>query len=213
VATSASFPPIVGPVTYQAKDDKTMTQAPYNHVGDGGLFDNLGTESLTQMFLQKIPQNSPRKGLIIVIDTSFPFDVHDAKLDTTQKGFKVFADDPSRVVGIMEERANAYQMLLWEILRSDNLLLPDFDHLRIVLLKHTDAAWTGYRDLPPECADTFAQGLPDQTIKDLLKQTVSQIPTLFTIKNDCHGALLIKAAQKVVEQNRDRIVNFFQGQP
>jgi hypothetical protein len=37
---------------------------------------------------------------------------------------------------------------------------------------------------------------------------VSQIPTLFKIKTPCHGALLEKAARKVVEQHRPRIVNF-----
>ena len=45
----------------------------YQHVGDGGLFDNLGTESLTTLFLKKIPKGSPKRGLIIVIDSAFPF--------------------------------------------------------------------------------------------------------------------------------------------
>ena len=69
VATSASFPPVVGPVTYEVAGRPT-----YLHIGDGGLFDNLGTESLTTLFLKKLPQGSSKRGLIIVIDTSFPFD-------------------------------------------------------------------------------------------------------------------------------------------
>ena len=201
VATSASFPPVVGPVTYQVGGGST-----YMHIGDGGLFDNLGTESLTTLFLKKIPQGSSKSGLIIVIDTSFPFDAGGPELDKSEKGFEVFRDDPSRIVGIMEERANTYQTLLWHSLRTEGVVLPDFAHLRIEVLKHVDAEWTGYQDLPEVCRDEF----PSNVTPTQIKQAVSQIPTLFKIKTACHGALLQKAARKVVEQHRQRIVTFIE---
>ena len=98
VVTSASFPPVVGPATYQ-----TAESASYTHVGDGGRFDNLGTESLTTLFLNKLNPAHPKatRGLIIVIDASYPFDEGAADLNETEKGFEVFANDPSRIVGIM----------------------------------------------------------------------------------------------------------------
>ncbi|HET9312578.1 MAG TPA: patatin-like phospholipase family protein [Nitrospira sp.] len=201
VATSASFPPVVGPVTYQVAGRPT-----YLHIGDGGLFDNLGTESLTTLFLKKIPKGSSKSGLIIVIDTSFPFDAGGPGLDKSDKGFEVFRDDPSRIVGIMEERANTYQTLLWHSLRTEGVVLPDFAHLRIVVLKHVDAEWTGYDDLPEACRNEFSADVTPAAIK----QAVSQIPTLFKIKTPCHGELLLKAARKVVEQSRHRIVNFIE---
>jgi predicted acylesterase/phospholipase RssA len=201
VASSASFPPVVGPVTYQVAGTP-----PYYHIGDGGLFDNLGTESLTTLFLKKIPQHSTKRGLIIVIDTSFPFDAGGPELDRSDKGFEVFRDDPSRIVGIMEERANTYQTLLWHSLRTEGVILPDFAHLRIVVLKHVDAEWSGYQDLPDACRDEFS---PDVTPTQI-KQAVSLIPTLFKIKTACHGALLEKAARKVVERQRHRIVDFIE---
>jgi len=201
VATSASFPPVVGPVTYQIAGRPT-----YLHIGDGGLFDNLGTESLTTLFLKKIPQGSSKSGLIIVIDTSFPFDAGGPELDKSEKGFEVFRDDPSRIVGIMEERANTYQTLLWHSLRTEGVVLPDFAHLRIEVLKHVDAEWTGYQDLPEVCRDEF----PSDVTPVQIKQAVSEIPTLFKIKTPCHGALLEKAARKVVEQHRSRIVSFIE---
>lgn len=201
VATSASFPPVVGPVTYSVADGP-----PYYHIGDGGLFDNLGTESLTTLFLKKIPQGSSRRGLIIVIDTSFPFDGGQPELDNNQKGFEMFKDDPARVVGIMEQRANAYQAMLWHSLRTEGAVLPDFAHVRIVVLKHTDAEWTGYQDLPEECRNEFPANITSRDIQ----LAVGDIPTLFRIKSACHGALLIKAARKVVEKNRHRIVNFIE---
>jgi len=201
VATSASFPPVVGPVTYQVAG-----RPAYLHIGDGGLFDNLGTESLTTLFLKKIPQGSSKRGLIIVIDTSFPFDAGGPELDKSEKGFEVFRDDPSRIVGIMEERANTYQTLLWHSLRTEGVVLPDFAHLRIEVLKHVDADWSGYQDLPDVCREDFP---PDVTPAQI-KQAVSQIPTLFKIKTPCHGALLEKAARKLVEQHRQRIVSFIE---
>jgi hypothetical protein len=203
VATSASFPPIVGPVTYHVVGAET-----YQHIGDGGLFDNLGTESLTTVFLKKISPDpdETRKGLIIVIDASFPFDAGRYELDGTPKGFEVFKDDPSRIVGIMEERANSYQAMLWHSLRVRGGVLPEFGNLRIVVLKHTDADWEGYDDLPDACRNEF----PRTVTPEQIKQAVSLIPTLFKIKNDCHGALLIKAARKVVQKYRHRIVSFIE---
>jgi len=200
IVSSASFPPAVGPVTYSVGG-----QRPYQHVGDGGLFDNLGTESLTTLFLKKIPRGSPKRGLIIVIDAAFPFDAHRAFLDGTRKGFTVFTEDPSRIVGIMEERANAYQLMLWDALRTERVALPDFANLRIEVLRHTGLDWGGYADLPEECRDEF----PTDAKSEAIGEAVGRIPTLFRV-TECHGALLIKAAQKVVEKHRGRIVEFLE---
>lgn len=199
VATSASFPPVVGPVTYQAAGTRAFT-----HVGDGGLFDNLGTESLTTLFLNKLNPNRPvaKKGLIIVIDASYPFDEGSVDLNEKDKGFEVFADDPSRIVGIMEERANAYQAMLWHSLRAEGALLPDYDHLKLIILRHTEAEWTKDDPIPAECPKTL-------TVEEI-KRTIRQVPTLFKIKEPCHGALLVAAARKVVDKQRQRIVSFLE---
>lgn len=200
VVSSASFPPVVGPVTY-AIDGRP----PYQHVGDGGLFDNLGTESLTTLFLKKIPKGSPKRGLIIVIDSAFPFDANAEVLATNPRGYQVFKRDPSRIVGIMEERANAYQLMLWDALRTEGVALPDFASLRVEVLQHTEPDWGTYRDLPEECRGQFDPTVTTQAIKE----AVSEIPTLFRISK-CHGALMIKAAEKVVQAHRARIVEFLE---
>ncbi|MEI6789500.1 MAG: patatin-like phospholipase family protein [bacterium] len=204
VATSASFPPVVGPVTYSVGG-----QPPYIHIGDGGLFDNLGTESLITVFLKKIPAGpSKKRGYIIVIDASYPFDAGKLDLDNQQKGFSVFKNDPSRIVSIMEERANTYQKMLWYSLRAEGKVIPDIKNLDIVILKHTDADWpNGYSELPEECRDQFKATATPQDIKNY----VSRIPTLFRIKTPCDGALLIKSARKVVAKHRTQITEFLQG--
>lgn len=197
VATSASFPPVVGPVTYQ-----TDGAGPFTHAGDGGLFDNLGTESLTTVFLNKLHPSRPaaKKALILVIDASYPFDEGTADLDQKEKGYQVFIDDPSRIVGIMEERANAYQAMLWHSLRTESALLPDYDHFKLIILRHTDAEWTKDDPIPAGCPTTLT---PEE-----IGRTLRQIPTLFKIEEPCDGALLIAAAHKVVNKQRQRIVDF-----
>lgn len=199
VATSASFPPVVGPVTYQ-----TAGSTHYTHVGDGGLFDNLGTESLTTLFLNKLNPAHPKakRGLIIVIDASYPFDEGAADLSEKEKGFEVFADDPARIVGIMEERANAYQAMLWHSLRTEGVLLPDYDQLKLIILRHTDAEWTSDDPIPTGCPS----GLTPADVKRVIRR----IPTLFKIDADCHAPLLIAAAKKVVQKQQDRIVKFLE---
>jgi len=201
VASSASFPPIVGPVTYWAEDR-------YIHVGDGGLFDNLGTESLATLFLSKIPKDpqTNRRGLIVVIDSSFPFSAGEDSLNHNTKGFQVFRKDPARIVGIMEARANAYQTMLWQSLRSQDVLLPDYDHLRIVILRHIDAKWEhGYQDLPEVCRSRFSHSVTSEQIR----AAVSQVPTQFKMENECDGALLIQAGRQVVNQQRELLDRFF----
>ena len=200
VVSSASFPPAVGPVTYAVAG-----QPPYQHVGDGGLFDNLGTESLTTFFLKKIPRGSTKRGLIIVIDAAFPFDSNAEFLEKNKRGFQVFKKDPARIVGIMEERANAYQLMLWDALRTEGVALPDFANLRVEVLQHTEPDWGVYKDLPEACRSEFDA---DVTAK-AIKASVSQIPTRFQV-SPCNGALMIQAAQKVVELHRARIVEFLE---
>jgi predicted acylesterase/phospholipase RssA len=206
VASSASVPGAIGPVTYLV-DNKS----PYHHIGDGGLFDNQGVESLTELFLNKLsagPGQQPgKKALIIMIDASYPFDAAKADLDKADTALDVLTADPFRIQGMMEQRALAYQLALWSVLRSESAsFLPDFEHLRIVRLRHTDAKWSGYDDLPEVCKEHF----PPAVTSKQINEEISKIPTLLRLKTSCHGALLIKAAQKVLNQNRERIASFMQ---
>jgi predicted acylesterase/phospholipase RssA len=205
VASSASFPGLIGPVTYNT----TGSKMPYHHIGDGGLFDNQGTESLVEIFLHKLDEATSaqrkKKALIIIVDAAFPFDAEKGGLDASDTSLDVLKADPLRVQGVMEQRALAYQLALWSILRSQQVpFLPDFDHLRIVHLRHTDAKWQGFDELPEACRGEFQRNVTS----DEINRAIAAIPTLLRIKTPCHGVLLIEAAHKVVNQNRDRIVGF-----
>jgi len=49
VTASASFPPVIGPITLQVAGEET-----YWHAGDGGLYENSGFESLFFLFLKRL---------------------------------------------------------------------------------------------------------------------------------------------------------------
>jgi len=203
VAASASFPPIIGPVTVQVEGTER-----YWHVGDGGLFDNQGTESLAQVLLKKLEDGKAKRALIIALDSSYPFSSGNAQLDRMQKGFFVFLEDPARIVGVMEQRANAYQAMVWHILQNIRVLLPDEKTIKIIVLRHTDAEWDkDLHDLPEVCKDEN----PKLNSHAAITQRLAQIPTLFKFGSECDRQLLMTAAEKVVSQRKEEIVNFLQG--
>src|SRR5262245_19914579 len=60
VAASASFPPLVGPITFRVEGAAT-----YWHAGDGGLYENAGVETLGAVFLKKLQDGKAKRALII----------------------------------------------------------------------------------------------------------------------------------------------------
>jgi hypothetical protein len=207
VAASASFPPLIGPITIQVEGDPKHI---YHHLGDGGLFDNQGTESLVQVLLQQILKEKKR-ALVIAFDSSYPFWGKIDALNHFPNGFKIFADDPGRIVGIMEQRANAYQSAIWHILQNRGILLPDDTKIKVILLRHTDDVWPEdwKKHIPHECAGD-ADSLKEK--KDVL-QRLALMPTLFELKSECDRALLNEAAKLTVEQHKDEILAFLNQRP
>ncbi len=56
VTGSASFPPLVGPITFRVGDEDL-----YWHTGDGGLYENQGIESLLFVFLKQLQEGQARQ--------------------------------------------------------------------------------------------------------------------------------------------------------
>jgi predicted acylesterase/phospholipase RssA len=205
VAASASFPPLVGPVTVQVAGSDLFW-----HAGDGGLFDNQGAESLMQVALKKLREGTARRALILVLDSSYPFTLGGERLGRTEKGFTVFTRDPSRIVGIMEQRANAYQAMVWHILQAGGILLPDARTVTVIVLRHTDAAWhDDLGDVPAVCRREESELNSPRAVNERL----AQIPTRFAIDSDCDRQLLVAAAAKVVAGQAPRILEFLEGRP
>lgn len=199
LVASMSYPPYIGPVTLRVGG-----QGPYWHVGDGGLADNSGVESLLMAALKDLQDRPKRRALIISLDSSFPFAVGGQALNTRPEAFTRGDEDFSRIPSIMEERANAYRA--WFIRLGQGLqLLPPEDRLGFIHLRHTDAAWReDLGDVPASCRKEHA----DWRTPGQVRAHLAEIPTRLHLKSACDRELIVAAAAGVVAQNADRIREF-----
>ncbi len=202
VAGSASFPPLVGPITFRVGEQEV-----YWHTGDGGLYENQGIESLLFVFLKQLQERTARRALIIAIDSSFPFDVGERRLSRRAQPFSLWNYDYTRIPGIMEQRASTYQALFFRSLQLEGVF-PDDQTIRIVFLRHTDAAWRDdLNDLPAACR----QEDPPLDSPTAVVERIAEISTRFWLASACERQLLAAAAAKVVAQNQPEILTFLDG--
>ena len=201
VVGSMSFPPIVGPISFKVKG-----QDKYWHVGDGGLADNTGAESLFMVFLKKLQEGKAKRALIISFDSSFPFLVGGEELSHRAEGFTLFSYDFSRIPSIMEERATAYRSWFFRIAQRQGLL-PDSSRFALITLRHTDADWQeDLSDLPESCrTKDGTMSKPREVVRRL-----AGIATRLWLASPCDRDLTIAAAAKVVAQNEDKIRRFLE---
>ena len=201
VAGSASFPPLVGPITFRVGEEEI-----YWHTGDGGLYENQGIESLLFVFLKSLQERQARRALIIAFDSSYPFSVGARRLSRRSDPFTLFTYDFSRIPSIMEERATAYQALFFRSLQLEGVF-PDRQTARVILLRHIDAKWKDdLSDLPEACRN---ENPPLQTPQEVVER-IAEIPTRFRLSSECDRQLLVTAAGKVVAQNRQDILELLE---
>jgi hypothetical protein len=204
VAASASFPPLVGPITFRVEGEQI-----YWHVGDGGLYENAGVESVFSAFLKKLQERRTRRALIFSFDSSYPFTVGERLLAGRAQPFSLLTYDFTRIPGIMEQRAYAYNHLFFRTLRTQRVI-PGVDTFRVLFLDHVDAKWRGdLSDLPEACL----HNKPPLRTPAEVTERLAQIPTRFKIVSECDRQLLITAATKVVAQSRREIEDFLAGTP
>ena len=199
VAASASFPPLVGPLTLKIGDEDT-----YWHAGDGGLYENQGLESLILLCLKQLQLKRTKRTLIIMFDSSFPFAVGERCLLKRAAPFSLLTFDFSRIPSIMEERATTYQTLFFQSLQIEGVF-PDRQTITAINLRHTDAKWAAdMSDLPPACkAEAEPLATPDE-----VRERIAEIPTRLVLGSECDRQLLHTAAFKLVEEHRGRILEF-----
>lgn len=198
-AASASFPPLVGPITMRVGDEEV-----YWHVGDGGLYENSGLETLIFLHLKQLRDKGARKSLIIAFDSSYPFSVGERRLSRRSLPFTLLTFDFSRVPSIMEERASAYQTLFFQSLQLQGVF-PGPETVMVVQLRHTDAKWReDLSDLPKACEGERDQ-LPNV---EAVRERIAEIPTLLRVPSVCDRELLAVAAQKLVTEHQSGMVEF-----
>ncbi|MGH7411947.1 MAG: patatin-like phospholipase family protein, partial [Candidatus Methylomirabilis sp.] len=181
VAASASFPPLVGPITFQVGEEDY-----YWHTGDGGLYDNLGMESLMFVFLKQLQDKKVRRALILAFNSSYPFSVGFRLLGRRSEPWTIFNFDFARIPSIMEERATDYWSLFYRSLQLEGVF-PDDTVLKIVFLNHDQARWEDdLSDLPEACRNAE----PPLTSPEDVEERIAEIPTKFVIASECDRQLL-----------------------
>ena len=201
VAASMSFPPVIGPITFKVEGEDR-----YWHVGDGGLSDNMGLESLATVALNALQQNAARRVLIIAFDSSFPFQIGSDRLDHFPEGFTLFNYDYGRIPGIMEERALAYRTLFMRTMAEQGIL-PDESRMKFLQLRHVDAVWKeDMSDLPESCKSEKVK----LTNPRMVQKRLASVVTRLWLESDCDRDLVAMAAEKLVEARKDEILKFLQ---
>ncbi len=196
---SASFAPLIGPSTMRIGDEDA-----YWHIGDGGLYENSGIESLLLLYLKQIQTGRAKRALIIALDSSFPFSVGEKQLLKRSLPFNLFNFDFSRIPSIMEERAITYQALFFRSLQLEGVF-PDRTIFTVVVLRHTDAKFAAdLSDLPPACK---AEPEPMKTPDDV-EDRIEAIPTRLGLTSECDRQLIYTAAAKLVAEHRDEILEY-----
>src|SRR5215475_1921338 len=196
---SASFAPFIGPTTVRIGDDEA-----YWHIGDGGLYENSGIESLLFLYLKQLQIKRAKRAVIVAFDSSFPFSVGARKLLRRSLPFNLRNFDFTRIPSIMEERAITYQALFFRTLQLEGVF-PDTKTFQVVLIRHTDAKWAAdLSDLPASCRSEL---VPMKTQEDVTNR-ISEIPTRLGLASECDRDLLYVAAQKLVAEHRDEILRY-----
>ena len=201
VAASMSFPPIIGPISIHSEGEDR-----YWHIGDGGLSDNTGAESLFMVYLKQLQEKRARRALIILIDSSFPFSVGGTTLNHRKEGFSLFSYDYSRIPSIMEERSVAYRAMFLGIAQRQGLL-PDPRTFSLVRLSHTNAQWKDdLSDLPDSCRKQKADWRSPKEVAAHLAGIVTRL----WLESTCDRDLILTAAAKVVAQDESKIRQFLE---
>jgi len=201
VAGSMSFPPIIGPISLMDSNEQR-----YWHVGDGGMSDNTGGESLLMLMLRGMQEGRFRRVLLIAIDSSFPFEVGGVELDKRQDAFSIFNYDYSRIPSIMEERSLAYRGLFLHLAQQLKVT-PGPDRIALIRLRHTDAEWAeDLSDLPDSCREEKVNW---KSPKDVGQQLAGVVTRLW-LESTCDRDLVVTAAAKVVRQKESMIKAFLE---
>lgn len=196
VATSAAFPGVLGPVTIQmpampgqeaprCKMQRRSLPAAceYWHLGDGGILENTGVESLQEVILRRADSPAPlRRSLILSFDAGKTLDTAALRRDENPD---FWTEEFARVVDIANVRAEAYRDVVWESIEQD-LRIP----YKLISFRLVDAELSG-ADWPASCTSEVRYS------KDITEH-LRKIPTDLQITT-CDADITELAAHRLVE--------------
>ncbi|TAJ21778.1 MAG: hypothetical protein EPO68_04160, partial [Planctomycetota bacterium] len=197
VVASAAVPNLLGPMVLR---DRTRADKTYEVLGDGGIYDNYGLESLLQLFAARMEAEPGLRARIVLVDGSGFFGEESARRRYTDAGY---AD---RTYSIAAQRTASYAEAVCEYMRSyvpPGSSESPYRNLRldVISLYHQGQTLPEDYDGKPAPSAELAKENPDVVVRFLsdFNREVRGIGTRFSIGK--REANLVKAqAKRVVRE-------------
>lgn len=182
VAISAGFPPLLGPASIEATENCAGDGTAYWHLGDGGILDNSGVETIEDYALRAKLNGAPARGLLV-----FSIDAGRSTAPEemmSRRNLKLWTTDPGRVVELVNQRAKAYREVAIRQMADEAGI-----EITIIKMRYVDAELETW---PGSCEDR--EGGPEA-----IKAVLAEVPTNLSI-TDCNADLMEAAAKDVVRR-------------
>jgi predicted acylesterase/phospholipase RssA len=190
VATSAAFPPYLGPATIQI-DESDGTAKEYWHLGDGGIVENSGIETLREAVYAR---GENQRAVIYVFNAGQRLD---SVLSKKSHDISIWSREVTRLVDVLLEYATAHRVTMFDALDRKHGMQIDvieFDYLDVARLARAETppnerwlSWDGWYYA------THADRMASKTPADHL----AKIPTALRI-TPSHQELIAAAADYLV---------------
>jgi predicted acylesterase/phospholipase RssA len=185
VATSAAFPGLMGPVTIEVPDACRAGEPHWWHLGDGGIIENTGIDSLQELVLRDRAVGGDLDRVFLLsldagkkVTASSRSALRNTDMWTTPAGVSTVVAAPRTV-------ARAYHDLFWRDMRA--ILEQDGIDFGSIVLEYTMANLDRW---PESCAQRTRP--PDRADFEAIT-TDLKIST-------CHADLLVLAAHRIVHE-------------
>lgn len=190
VVASAAFPPLSGPISIQSTTGCNDGARQWWHLGDGGVIENSGTDSLEEVLLRRLTIESPplQSALFLSVDAGLHPDPDKLK---SRKNFKMNTSPTlaGLVVDSPRVRGQAYHNIFWDELLTE--LEREGIGYEKITFTHTEAMLD---ERPTSCLTKVPA--------DKVREHLGDIPTKFKVDR-CDADLLELAAHQLVHDTFD----------
>jgi predicted acylesterase/phospholipase RssA len=193
VTSSAAFPGLFGPVVLSVPPSCEVTEEEWWHLGDGGMIDNSGVDTLEEVVLEAVETGSGiSTAAILALDASRV--VRNSEIKRAAN-YGLLSNDPSRIVVVTKARGEAFHEFAWDRRKRD--LAERGVRADQVLLRYMAAELASW---PDSCRSERRSGEP--ATPEAIQNRMEEIPTLLSI-DDCGADLMERAAHQVVHAQLD----------
>lgn len=192
VATSAAFPPYLGPMTIKV-ETATAAAPQYWHLGDGGVLENQGVETLREA-IYAAPDDGPA--------TIYSFDAGqelDSDLSHNTLDISIWSRDVTRLVDVLSTYAATQRKTHYDAIDARTGRQID-----LITFNYMDVVRQARSDNPPDPKWLDWRAWKHDTAKDRLESRtpadhLAKIPTALKITR-CNQELISEAAKFLVNQ-------------